>query len=117
MGKKKKDYEELGKCLATLEKVTNKIISNMAETPIDSFRGFRWLPYTEVLHPEEGTDPTTENYYVYPVIAVFGEMKAIRYYAYGAKHWWNGPQQMDEYVRFWMPISFAGTFLREEDHG
>ena len=62
-----------------------------------------WIPCSERL-PEEKINPITQDYYEYPVTAVFGDVKDIRYYKFGNGHWWHGGGIVDERVIAWMPL-------------
>lgn len=62
-----------------------------------------WIPCSERL-PEEKINPITDDYYEYPVTALFGKNRDVRYYKFGGGHWWHGFQIIDKYVVAWQPL-------------
>lgn len=66
----------------------------------------QWIPVEERL-PEGKINPYTDDYYVYPVIFKFCDIKDVIYYAFGKGHWYQNGEIMDRYVISWMPLPEA----------
>ena len=51
--------------------------------------------------PEERIDPTSNDFYLYPVTIEYDGVRCVRYYKFGRGHWWQGIQTMDSHVIAW----------------
>lgn len=91
----------LDEAIGTIKDLSEKVANdNMVRSSQYYHAG--WVPVDERL-PEEGTNPVSNDAYIYPVTAKFGNDLDIRYYAFCHGHWYHGAGIMDDHVVAWMP--------------
>ena len=90
----------------------DNVIAVMESTSASASNDGLWISVKDRL-PEEGINPVTDDYWVYPVtfhsVGHGRDVYDVRYYKFGDGHWWNGPAKMDEFVTAWMdrPVPYS----------